>query len=137
MHRSTPAFLINHYTLFQLAPPLVSTISMPWALSVPVMQLRAADRTGKDSARRFYIVNLQDYASNVRLQPFTVNTAPVEEGDEKKPFRVNSQITCTGNVYRGRGRAPDCTLNMRYERKKGGLFGGSKKRRPRRKKRRK
>lgn len=122
---------------FSLFRPETATLnfSLSGTLSVPVMQLRAADRTGKDSARRFYIVNLQDYAKNSKIQPFTVNTAMVAEGDEKKPLRVNCQIACKGNVYKGRGRAPDCTLNMRYERNKGGLFGLGKKKGARRKRR--
>lgn len=123
--------LRRHFTLFR---PETATLnfSLSGTLSVPVMKLQAVDRTGKDSARRFYIVNLQDYAKSPKIQPFTVNTALVQEGDEKRPLRVNCQIACKGNAYKGKGKAPDCTLNMRYERKKGGLFGQSRKKKSQR-----
>lgn len=129
-------FKVSIRRKFSLFSPETATIdfSVAGVLSVPVMKIRATERTGKDSARRFCILNLQEYAQMGKIQPVTLNGQMIQKDAEKKPQRVNCQLDCKGNSFRGTGKAPDCTLRLRYDKQKNKLFGGRKK--PRRKKRR-
>lgn len=132
-------FPVSVHRRFSLFRPETATVSFSvgGVLSAPVLELRAAVRTGENRRRRFYITNIQRLTKEKSIQPVVLNNFPIQEGDEKKLQGSTCLLECNANRDNSAGKHARCTLQFCIRRKRGGLLSAlrKKRRRPRRRRR--